>query len=290
MNLNISEDKFKKLVIIPVLLVVLSVGLLAMSYFSSGSLLQRSIDLQGGTQITIHYSEKPDINAFEGTLKSNLGATDANVITTTDPTSGRQQTLVVSVAGDIPPDQIIGEIESFLGITLEPSTYSVRSLGSSIASTFWFKVLTAFALAFALMIFVVVFFFRSIKPASAIILAITADIVVILGFMSLLGINLSLATMAAILMIIGYGTDSNVLLSQKLVKEKEGEPFDRLLQTIPTGISMSATTICTMAALFIFAANALVLRQIAAVLLIGLTADLLNTWVLNANLLLWHRK
>jgi preprotein translocase subunit SecF len=45
-----------------------------------------------------------------------------------------------------------------------------------------------------------------------------------------------------------------------------------------------------MAALFIFAANALVLRQIASILLIGLTADLLNTWVLNANILLWRQK
>lgn len=289
MNLNISEKKFKKLIIIPLLLIVISMGLLAVNYMNTGTLLQRSIDLQGGTQITLHYSEKPDIISFENTLKSNLGATDANIITTTSPTSGRQETLVVSVAGDIPPEQIVEEIQNFLGITLEPTTYSVRSLGSSIASTFWIQVRNAFLFAFILMILVVTYFFRSIAPASAILLAISADIVVILGFMSLFGINLSLATMAAILMIIGYGTDSNVLLSQKLVKEKEGNAFDRLLHVIPTGIAMSATTLCTMAALFIFATNALVLRQIASVLLIGLTADLLNTWVLNANLLLWRQ-
>ena len=90
-------------------------------------------------------------------------------------------------------------------------------------------------------------------------------------------------------MIIGYGVDSNMLLSTKVIKEDHGTPYSRILESMNTGLTMSITTLVALLVLMILA-NSLVLRQIAGVLTIGLLSDLLNTWILNGNLLLWRLK
>jgi preprotein translocase subunit SecF len=195
----------------------------------------------------------------------------------------------VSIGGEIEQEKVISAIENYLSVELLPNTYSVRVLGSALAGTFLSQARFAFIFAFIFMATVVFFYFRSPLASLSIIVAVACDVVVILGFMSLLNIRLSLATMAGLLMIIAYGVDSNVLLSSKLTQEREGEPFDRLRIALRTGITMSATTLSALTALFLIA-NSLVLKEIAGVLIIGLSADLVNTWILNSNILLWRLK
>lgn len=286
---KLEESTFKKLVAIPIILLLVAGLLLALSYVQTGTVLQRSIDLEGGLQVTLHYTQPVDTNQLEATIRDSLGVADVTAVTTTDPATREQETLIVSIGGEADSQNVVAAIESSLGITLEPTTYSIRQVGASLAGSFWQQAVWAFAFAFIFMAGVVFYNFRKVLPSGAIILAIMADIVVILGFMDLFGIRLSLATIAGLLMIIGYGTDSNIVLSTKLLKEHEGTPFSRVKGALKTGITMSITTMSALFALFILA-NSLVLKEIAAVLLLGLAADLVNTWLLNANIILWRQK
>jgi preprotein translocase subunit SecF len=286
---KISESTYKKLVVIPIILILASVSILFINYSNTGEFLVKGIDLEGGTQIIIHHSAPVDISDAELTIEKFLGADDVDVVTTTNPASRKQETVIISASGDIEGEDIVEAAEDYFGITLAPNTYSIKILGSSLAITFWSQAKWAFTFAFIFMASVVFIYFRTPYPSFTVVLAIFCDILVILGFMSLFGIKLSLATIAALLMILGYGVDSNILLANKILKESGGLVIDRIYDAMKTGLVMSASTISAMLALVILS-NSIVLQQIGLVLLIGLVADLLNTWILNGNLLLWHQK
>jgi len=108
--------------------------------------------------------------------------------------------------------------------------------------------------------------------------------------------ELSLGTIAALLMLIGYSVDSDILLTTKILRGR-GELNEKVRSAMKTGLTMTATTIAAVFAMF-FVASVLplaslfppipMLRDISAVLLFGLFADLMNTWMLNAGILRWY--
>lgn len=288
-NFTLNEQTYKKLMILPMALLALSIFFLASSYLTSGEFLKKSIDLEGGVQIVVHHTKETDLSAFESFLRKALGTTDVDVTKTTDPATRQPQTLIISVEGNLPASKVILSVENFLEEKLEPKTYSITTLGPSLAASFWKQAVWALVFAFIFMAFVVFFYFRTVYSSLTIMVSIIADLIVILGFMSFLGIKLSLATIGAMLTILGYGVDSNILLSTKIVKEREGTAFERISTTLKTGLTMSSATISTLIMLLIVS-NSLVIQQIAAVILIGLVSDLLYVWVFNANLLIWRLK
>ena len=116
--------------------------------------------------------------------------------------------------------------------------------------------------------------------------------------MNLFHVELSLGAVAALLMLIGYSVDSNILLTSKLVKKdvyrRKLNIDERLLSAKRTGLAMSSTTIGAMIVLFLVSimgfflssfSQISLLRDISMVLLFGLCADLMNTWLFNASLL-----
>ena len=134
--------------------------------------------------------------------------------------------------------------------------------------------------------------FRNFVPSMAVILAALSDIIIAIGGMSLFGIPLSVASVGAILMLIGYSVDTDILLTTRLLKRKEGTVTERALDAMKTGLTMAAAAIGAMAALYLVVIflipAAQTLADIAAVLIIGLVADILATWLMNLGILLWY--
>jgi preprotein translocase subunit SecF len=107
--------------------------------------------------------------------------------------------------------------------------------------------------------------------------------------MDLIGMELSLGTVAALLMLIGYSVDSDILLTTNLLRKK-GELNEKLRNTMRTGITMTSTTISAIFAMFVVSSyiNIPILKDISIVLLFGLAVDLMNTWLFNAGVLRWY--
>jgi preprotein translocase subunit SecF len=116
-----------------------------------------------------------------------------------------------------------------------------------------------------------------------------ADIVMTAAAMNIVGIPLSLGTLAALLMLIGYSVDSDILLTNRVLK-RQGKLNDKLTGAFNTGIIMTSTTLAAIAAMFIVAwfGSVLILMEISAVLLIGLIFDVMNTWLTNVGILKWY--
>ncbi len=139
-------------------------------------------------------------------------------------------------------------------------------------------------IAYIIGIALIYLFIRYSIPSFAVILAAFSDIIVTLAIVNLIGIKLSTAGIAAFLMLIGYSVDTDILLSTRVLKRKEGTVDDRILGALKTGITMTLTTLAALIVAFIFSESE-VIKQIMTILLIGLFIDLINTWLQNAGIL-----
>jgi len=154
-------------------------------------------------------------------------------------------------------------------------------------------VLVAF-LGMAVLVFL---FFRTFVPSLAVVLSAFSDIVIAAALMDVVGIKLSLATVAALLMLIGYSVDSDILLTERVLKRK-GELSEKIVKAMGTGLTMTITSLAAVLVLLLVSSYSYVfastfsridiLADIAVVLAFGLLADIMNTWMLNAAILKWY--
>ncbi|MFQ5886747.1 MAG: preprotein translocase subunit SecF, partial [Anaerolineae bacterium] len=101
------------------------------------------------------------------------------------------------------------------------------------------------------------------------------------------GIELSPGTFVALLLLIGYSVDTDILLTTRLLVRKTGTFEERLSGAMKTGLTMNATTMAAVLVILL-ASTSVILKEIAVVILIGLMVDLINTWIQNAGILHWY--
>jgi preprotein translocase subunit SecF len=131
--------------------------------------------------------------------------------------------------------------------------------------------------------------FRQFVPSAAIIQAMIFDVLAGLTGMALLNIPLSLTTLPAILMLIGYSIDTDIMLTSRMLKGKDGTPGERATSSLKTGLTMTTTSLAAMAVMIIFSYfyQIEVIYQISTILFFGLIGDMIATWLMNAPILLW---
>jgi preprotein translocase subunit SecF len=103
-----------------------------------------------------------------------------------------------------------------------------------------------------------------------------------MAVMHILGMELSLASLAALMMLIGYSVDTDVLLTTEMLKDR-----GKVRTAAKTGLTMSATTLAVLFAM-LFISNSFVINQIVSVLIIGLIIDIPATWLTNAGILRFY--
>ncbi len=168
--------------------------------------------------------------------------------------------------------------------------FQKREIKPSLGESFFSLGLTVTLIGFILVVIVIFVSFREFIPSVAIIAALIFDIAGALGGMSVFRIPLSLATIPALLMMIGYSVDTDILLTTRVLKRKEGLPGERAHEAMITGLTM---TFATLAALIVmitlsYLGQLQVIFDISAVLIFGLLADIIATWLMNAPVLLWY--
>ncbi|NUN11657.1 hypothetical protein HUU53_03350 [Candidatus Micrarchaeota archaeon] len=166
---------------------------------------------------------------------------------------------------------------------------SFKEVGSSLSKFFLSKTQEIIFWSFVLSAIVVFIVFRKLVPSFAVIFGAVADIVITLGAMSLFDIPLSLASVAALLMLIGFSLDTDVMLTVRVLKRKEGTPVQRAWDSLKTGFMMNVTTITAFGVLLLLSLFLQIptYYQIGAVAVIGGIVDFIATWCGNAIIILW---
>ena len=278
---KIYEEKYKQLLIIPFGLLLIAIIMLGMNYSATGDFVNKGISLEGGTSFSL-IQEGLTASAVEEAL-----IYEGDVQTRTLSGAGKAIGVVVEV-NTVDSAEIIA-IESQLRDTfsLGEKDITVETIGSSLGESFFQETLKAMIIAFAFMGIVVFLYFRSFVPSIAVILAAVSDIVITVAISNIVGIKLSTAGIAAFLMLIGYSVDSDILLTTKILKTKEGSVNDKVYRAMKTGLMMSITTIVAVSIALTFTQSPII-KQIMMILLIGLGVDLIMTWIQNVGLLKWH--
>jgi len=132
------------------------------------------------------------------------------------------------------------------------------------------------------------FYLRYSIPSAAVVISAFADIIMTLAFVDLIGIKISSAGIVAFLMLIGYSVDSDIMLTTRLLK-RFGSTNQNLFSAFKTGITMTLTSILAVTAALLITRNfSAILNQIFTILIIGLSFDIINTWITNASVLKWY--
>lgn len=271
---------YKMLIVIPMLILLLSFGIIASQYIRTGEFFLRSIDMKGGTVITVNTPERLDTNAIEKQLSQKFSP-----IIVREISSFRGYGTVIETSNNINTTQVLDELKT---IGIDTSSNDIESIGPTLGASFWFQAQLAVVAAFVFMAIVVFVIFRTFVPSGAVVLSAFCDIFMTLAFMQLFGIELSLAGLAAVLMLIGYSVDTDILLTSRLLKNPEDKTLhEKMKHAMKTGLTMTLTAISALLPLVILGISP-VITQIATVLLIGLAFDIMNTWITNYAILQWY--
>ncbi|MGV8176636.1 MAG: hypothetical protein ACP5NX_02470 [Candidatus Bilamarchaeaceae archaeon] len=180
-------------------------------------------------------------------------------------------------------------IKSAIGSNADYSSISVQTVSPALSAKFMDDALNIIFWAAVLSIIFIFAFFRSIVPSFAVLLGAFCDVLFAIGAMGLFGIPLTLASFAALLMLVGFSLDTDILLTMRMLKRK-GDPRENAHDAMKTGLTMSVAAIISFSALFILGLMTRISTyyEISAVALAGLVGDVFATWFLNAVIMIYY--
>ncbi|MFH1972057.1 MAG: MMPL family transporter [archaeon] len=283
---KIYFNNYKKLFIIPIVILIIAISFLAYQYNQTGDIIEKDVTLKGGITATI-YTEKsfPDI---ENQLLDIFPGKDLIVRDITQ--FGSDEHIGVSIEiSDVEQDELKETLEEITGLILNSDNYSLEIVGSSLGENFYKQMIVAILLAFLFMAIVVFITFRAWVPSLTVVFSAFADLTITLAILNILNLRLSTAGIAALLLLIGYSIDTNILLTTRVLRKREGTIFEGIKSSMKTGLTMSATTIVALTVGY-FVATSPVLKQMFLIIVIGLFIDIIMTYCMNASVLIWYAK
>jgi len=164
----------------------------------------------------------------------------------------------------------------------------LQDVSSSVSADFVQKAGMTVIYSTILVSMVVFLIFRTFIPSVAVLTGAACDVIIALGAMGLFGIPFTLASFAALLMLVGFSLDTDVLLTMRVVKRREKDARTRAFEAFKTGTTMSMALLLSFVCLFILASltHINVYYEISTVAIAGLFADVIATWCLNAVIVL----
>jgi preprotein translocase subunit SecF len=271
---NIENFSPFQLMALPAVLLVLSLVLLGFNMASTGMPVTPGIEYAGGYSYSVVTTQTDDqIRAvFLGfPLVAIKEGADGKQLQFGPMEQAELDALAAIVEANYPDHESLASIDP--------------TFGASNQST----AVLALIISFIGMSVVVFVSFRTFIPSVAVVLSAFADMAMTAAVMDIIGIQLTLGTTAALLMLIGYSVDSDILLTTRVLK-RQGKFTEKIAGAFHTGLIMTTTTFAAIMAMFIvsYLGGVSIMYEISAVLLIGLVVDVLNTWLTNAGILKWY--
>lgn len=281
MNFNFMGLR-KVMGLLSIILIVGSIVSLSTRFLALG------LDFTGGTQIEVEYEKPAQLEPIRELLKSSPYS-DASV-----QHFGRSEEVLVRV----PP--VEGEDKAKVGdnvVALLQSADSsvtlkrVEFVGPQVGEELRDKSGTALILALGLMLIYVTLRFR-FKFAVGAVVALFHDVIITLGFFSLLGLNFDLTALAALLAVIGYSLNDTIVVYDRVRenfrKDRAGTAEEiingSLNQTLSRTLVTSLTTLLVLVALAVLGGE--MIFAFAVALIVGVVVGTYSSIYVASNLLL----
>jgi len=280
---EVDYDQYtnRQLAAVPLAVLGLAILILVGWWAMTGAPVTPGIDFTGGSELTVVTSMS------QSEVEASFDAEPLSVQQAVDEAStvGPDENQYIVRFQSTGIDQLRTQAQNE-GMELLSSSSTAAAFGSGNQQTAVIGVLVAF-LGMSVLIFGL---FRTFVPSIAVVVSAFSDIIIPLAAMNLLNIKLSLGTVAALLMLIGYSVDSDILLNNHILR-RSGSFYESTHRAMQTGVTMTVTSLSAMAVMAVVATifNIELMASIGTVLVIGLAADLMNTYLLNLSLLRWYK-
>ncbi|KHO45482.1 MAG: preprotein translocase subunit SecF [archaeon GW2011_AR3] len=275
----------KQLLVIPVLLLLLSIVQIGMQTATTGDFIQKGISLKGGITITVPSDMEIDLDSLQGKITSEFQNVDLSIRRLESANSLVGYVIDADLQETEEVDRLVNIVE--METRIKRANYGLETVQPSLGESFFKEAGRAILFAFLLMSIVVFIAFRTIIPSFAVIISVFADMVMTLAAVNLLEVKISTGGIAAFLMLIGYSVDTDILLSSRVLRNQETSLMDRIMSSFKTGMTMVATTVTAATIAFLFSESETI-RQIMLIIIIGMVADVFNTWITNTAILKWY--
>jgi preprotein translocase subunit SecF len=235
-------------------------------------------DFKGGSLVVIQgLQSAPEPLSLESALERSLGK-DVDVLP-----AGSGFHIETDVLSETEEANLKGVLSDEFAIPT--SSVTVVPVGPAISAQQGELMLCSIAAAFVVMgVITLVIFKRGAAPA-ALLLSAGVDILCLLGFMSISRLPFNLASAMAILMVLIYAVDTNILLAHQILKGVGGEPKERAAASVNTGLMIGALLVAVFLSLGLLT-GAAQLKLLAAMVMFGIVMNIFNTWFLSAGILL----
>jgi len=245
------------------LLLLASLGSLVVNQLNWG------LDFTGGTLVEVHYSESAELSAIRSTLNSTgyAGAIVVSFGTDRDVLIRMPQGYSDTQGGEL----LVTLQEAFSG-TVE--LRRIEFVGPQVGDELREQGGLAMLLALGLVMLYIAFRFQ-IKFAVGAVIALVHDVVITLGFFSIMGYEFDLTVLAAVLAVIGYSLNDTIVVSdrirenfRKLRKVGPEEIINiSLTETLGRTVVTSMTTLLVLVSLALFGGE--MIHGFAIALIVG---------------------
>ena len=226
------------------------------------------VDFTGGTLIQVEFAQETSVSDLRSIL-SSAGMENAQI----QQFGESNEFLIRTQDFEGIVDEVSGLLHENYGA--DGFTMSTDAVGPKVGSELQRKAGIAILMSFALTLIYLAFRFEWRFGVAAII-ATFHDITITIGFISLLNIEITLATVAAILTILGYSLNDTIVVFDRIrenLKKRRKDRYEDIInssvnETLPRTVLTSGTTLATLLALFILGGT--VVRPFALVLIIGI--------------------
>jgi len=274
--MDFYEKHYRKLMLISIAIFVLCIAVIAVHHIKTGEFIEKGITLKGGSLITVQLNTPVDVDAIQNELRK-ITPEDITVKEFSS-SAGAQLGIIIETTS-----QDATFIKDFLNKNHDVKTINIETIGPSLGESFFKQAIISVIIAFILMALVVLIYFRLLVPSGYIVLCALGDILFPWAMLLLLNVKLSTAGVAALLMLIGYSVDTDILLTTRVLK-RQGTTNEKIFGAFSTGVIMTLAAMAATGIAYLTTPSE-VLKQIMMILFFGLVADLWNTWLLNTALL-----
>ena len=266
--------------IVSAILLVISIASLSINGLKLG------LDFTGGTLVEVAYDKTADLGSIRSALET-AGYNNALVIN-----FGSDQDVLVRLPQSN-NSQLGDELLTVLkqghegDIDLHRIEYVGPQVGEELREQGGLGLLAALI---SVMIYVTFRF--QFKFSIGAVFALAHDVIIVLGFFSLLRLDFDLTVLAAILAVIGYSLNDTIVVSDRIRENfrvvRKGQPEDiinrSLTQTLGRTLMTSITTLLVLTSLFIFGGE--IIHGFATALIVGVFIGTYSSIFVAANMLL----
>ncbi len=275
--------KSKIFIAISVLFILTSFALL----FTKG--LHYGIDFAGGTLVQVRYVHKAPIKEIRESIKKDKMFKNASI---TEFGSPNEIVIRFSTSSSSVGVDVVDKVRGLLKSTGKFEVRRVDMVGPKVGNELREKGLMAMVLSIIAILIYVAFRFEW-RFGLASILALIHDVSISLGFVSLVGIDVNLDILAAILTIMGYSLNDTIIVFDRIregIKETKVMNLfeiinDSVTKTLSRTTLTSLTTFFVVLTLYLFGGE--IIRGFSFTLLVGIIVGTYSSIFIASPFLKW---